>query len=89
MTDQSLTAACFQAPLMAQDLSFAQRSLVDLMHLHQFGRIENMSVRDGQPILDSTVNVVRRQEQLDETQQYRGVRAQNAGPRSVCRIDAC
>ena len=29
------------------------------MHLHQFGRVENMCVRDGQPILDSTVNVVR------------------------------
>jgi hypothetical protein len=44
---------------MAQHLGPAQRLLVDLMHLHQFGRIENMSVRDGQPILDSTVNVVR------------------------------
>jgi hypothetical protein len=32
---------------------------VELMHEHQFGRIENMSVRDGQPILDSSVNVVR------------------------------
>ena len=29
------------------------------MHVHQFGRIQNMPVRDGQPILDSTVNVVR------------------------------
>ena len=28
------------------------------MHVHQFGRIENMS-RNGQPILDSTMNVVR------------------------------
>jgi hypothetical protein len=58
MTDQSQTPG-FQAPVMAQDLSPAQRSLVELMHVHQFGRIENMSVRDGQPILDSTVNVVR------------------------------
>jgi hypothetical protein len=39
-------------------LSPAQRSLVDLMHVHQFGRIENMP-RNGQPILDSTMNVVR------------------------------
>ena len=28
------------------------------MHLHQFGGIENMSVCDGQPILDSNMNVV-------------------------------
>jgi hypothetical protein len=56
MTDQSQTAS---SPLIAQDLSPGQRSLVELMHEHQFGRIENMSVRDGQPILDSTANVVR------------------------------
>jgi len=58
-TDQSQTATKFRAHRRTQDLSPGQRSLVDLMHLHQFGRIENMSVRDGQPILDSTVNVVR------------------------------
>jgi len=44
---------------MAQDLSPAQRWLVDLMHLHQFGRIENMLVRGGEPILNSDVRVVR------------------------------
>src|ERR1700722_16005118 len=41
------------------DLSPQQRSLVDLMHLHQFGRIENMPVRAGEPILNSDVKVVR------------------------------
>ena len=56
MMDQSQTAS---TPPIAQDLSPAQRSLVDLMHLHQFGRIENLCVRDGQLILDSNVNVVR------------------------------
>jgi hypothetical protein len=58
-TNQSQTASTLQGPLVAQHLSPARRSLVDLMHLHQFGRIENMPIRDGQPILDSTVNVVR------------------------------
>jgi hypothetical protein len=33
-------------------------SLVELMHTHQFGRIENMRVLDGQPILDDHVRVV-------------------------------
>jgi hypothetical protein len=47
------------APLMAQHLSPAQRSLVDLMHEHQFGRIENMPVSELQPILDSNLKVVR------------------------------
>jgi hypothetical protein len=59
MTDQSQTVSPFQALRMVQDLSPGQRSLVELMHVHQFGRIENMSVRDGQPILDSNVKVVR------------------------------
>jgi hypothetical protein len=59
MTDQSQTVARFQAPQKTQELSPGQRSLVELMQVHQFGRIQNMPVRDGQPILDSTVNVVR------------------------------
>ena len=53
------TASNLLAPLMAQDLSPAQRWLVDLMHLHQFGRIENMLVLGGEPILNSDVKVVR------------------------------
>jgi hypothetical protein len=32
---------------------------VDLIREHQFGRIENMSVRAGQPILDRELKVVR------------------------------
>jgi len=58
-TNQSQTASTLRGPLMAQHLSQAQRSLVDLMHLHQFGRIENMPVRDGEPIFNSDVKVVR------------------------------
>lgn len=57
--NRSQTVASPRVPLMAQDLSPGQRSLVDLMRVHQFGRIENMPVRDGQPILDSAVNVIR------------------------------
>jgi hypothetical protein len=55
-TDQSQTA---REPLRTQDLSPAQHSLVDLMYLHQFGRIENMPVRVGEPILNSDVKLVR------------------------------
>jgi hypothetical protein len=33
--------------------------LVKLMREHQFGRIENMNVRSGQPILDQNAKVVR------------------------------
>jgi hypothetical protein len=36
-----------------------QRSLVDLIREHQFGRIENMPVRKGQPILDRDLKIVR------------------------------
>jgi len=42
-----------------RDLTAAQRLLVQLMSDHQFGRVENMSVREGQPILDHDVKVVR------------------------------
>jgi hypothetical protein len=59
MMDQSQGASSLRAPLMVQDLSAAQRSLVDLMHVHQFGRIENILVRAGEPILNSDVQVVR------------------------------
>jgi hypothetical protein len=52
-------ASSLQAPLLAQDLSPAQRSLVALMHVHQFGRIENLPVRAGEPSLNSDVKVVR------------------------------
>jgi hypothetical protein len=52
-------ASSLQVPLLAQDLSPAQRSLVALMHVHQFGRIENLPVRAGEPSLNSDVKVVR------------------------------
>ena len=40
------------------DLSAQQRSLLDMMRMHQFGRVENMRVLSGQPILDHDVRVV-------------------------------
>jgi hypothetical protein len=45
-------------PLRTQDLSPQQRSLVDLMREHQFGRIENMSVREGQPVIGQHLRIV-------------------------------
>jgi len=59
MTDQSQTVSRFPEPRRADGLSPGQRSLVDLMHVHQFGRIENMRVRAGEPILNSDLKVVR------------------------------
>lgn len=46
-------------PLTTSELSAQQRSLVDLMREHQFGRIENMPIQAGQPILAQGVKVVR------------------------------
>src|SRR5580704_18489370 len=59
MTDQSQTATTFRAPRRTQDLSPGQRSLVELMRVHQFGRVENMSIRAGQPVIDQNLKVVR------------------------------
>jgi hypothetical protein len=42
-----------------KDLTPAQRLLLDIMSEHQFGRLENVPVQGGQPVLDSGVNVVR------------------------------
>jgi hypothetical protein len=47
-----------QPPLRTRDLSAQQRSLLHLMREHQFGRVENMPVEDGEPILDG-VKIVR------------------------------
>jgi hypothetical protein len=54
MTDKSQTA-----PTRTQELSPGKRFLVHRMRLHQFGRIENIKVRAGEPILNSDVRVVR------------------------------
>jgi hypothetical protein len=59
MMDQLQTDPRLRVPLRTQDLNSRQHSPVELMRENQFGRIENMPIRDGQPILDSTVNVVR------------------------------
>jgi hypothetical protein len=59
VTDQSQTAPKGRLPQRTQDLRAGQRSLLELMQEHQFGRIENMPVRAGEPILNSDVRVVR------------------------------
>jgi len=43
----------------ARSLSAQHRSLVEMMSEHQFGRIENMSIRAGQPVLDGNMRIVR------------------------------
>jgi hypothetical protein len=42
-----------------RDLTVAQRWLFDVIRNQQFGRIENMPVRAGQPLLDRSARVVR------------------------------
>jgi hypothetical protein len=58
-TGQSQTTPALRAPLRTQDLSPGQRSLVALMHEHQFGRVENMSILAGNPVIDQNLKVVR------------------------------
>ena len=59
MTDESRIAHHACPVKTTRSLSAQQRPLVELMREHQFGRIENMSIRGGQPILDANVRVVR------------------------------
>src|SRR5258708_25705431 len=59
MTDKSRTAHLTSPVKTTRSLSAQQRPLVELMRDHQFGRIENMSIRAGQPVLDDNVRVVR------------------------------
>ena len=42
-----------------QNLSVARRQLVGLMHRINFGRIFDLEVRDGQPVMDPPPRVVR------------------------------
>jgi len=42
-----------------RDLTAAQLSLLQILSMHQFGRIENLPVYAGQPVLDPGVKVVR------------------------------
>jgi hypothetical protein len=57
MTDKSRTK--LRPPLRTPDLSAQQRSLVELMREQQFGRVENVPIRAGQPIFNPEVRVVR------------------------------
>ncbi len=42
-----------------QDMTSAQRRLLEVMSAHQFGRIENLTVRAGEPLFDQNVTIVR------------------------------
>ena len=42
-----------------RDLTAEQRSLVQIMCEYQFGRVENVSVHAGQPLLDQNMKIVR------------------------------
>ena len=46
-------------PRTTRDLTPAQRLLLQIMSEHRFGRLENVQVQDGQPVLDLRVKVVR------------------------------
>jgi hypothetical protein len=61
MTGKPLPAHLKGLPtdLTTGGLSAQQRRLIELMREHRFGRIENMQVRDGQPILEKDLRVVR------------------------------
>ena len=48
-----------QSVMTTQDLTAAQSALLQAMREYQFGRIENMPVQAGQPLLDKAENVVR------------------------------
>ena len=43
----------------SSELSPQQRSLLEIMRENQFGRVENMSIRAGQPVVDRDLKVVR------------------------------
>ena len=63
MLNESTLSASTQEPeptrRTTQDLTKAERHLVQLMAEVQFGRFENLQIRAGQPILNDDVKVVR------------------------------
>ena len=61
MTDKSLPANTtdLQTLQTTRDLSREQRALVDVMRSFEFGRVENMKIQNGHPILDQSVRIVR------------------------------
>lgn len=56
-TNSSPPEQC-RRPRTSADLTDAELQLVGVMSHHQFGRLENMPVRGGQPLLDRSVKVV-------------------------------
>ena len=58
MIGNSQTHPVPKGRVTAEGLSAKQRSLMELMRRHQFGRIENMAVQGGQPVLDHQVRII-------------------------------
>ena len=54
-----LTKPLAAALRSTRDLTSAQRWLLEVMTDHQFGRIENLAVRGGEPLFDQNVRIVR------------------------------
>src|SRR5438874_1185944 len=46
-------------PRTTRDLMAAQRLLLRIIREHRFGRIENVIVQDGRPLLDQDTKIVR------------------------------
>jgi hypothetical protein len=57
--EKSILSSSHSGPRTARDLTVAQRSLFHIMREYQFGRIENMHVQAGQPLLDRGARLVR------------------------------
>lgn len=55
---QSAPFASNRTHRMARDLSAAQRALIQVIYSHQFGRLENMQVLGGQPVLDGGARLI-------------------------------
>ena len=51
--------AAMSPPRTTRDLTSTQRRLLEVMSTHQFGRIENLPVRGGEPLFDQNVRIVR------------------------------
>jgi hypothetical protein len=68
LDERSLLSLSHRTPRTTEHLTAAQRALVQVMRDWQFGRIENMRVEGGQPILGGGAKLVRVQ-RLDADRQ--------------------
>jgi hypothetical protein len=57
--EKSILSSSRSGPRTPRDLTVAQRSVYHIMREYQFGRIENMRVCAGQPLIDRGTRLVR------------------------------